>query len=217
MKKIWALVMTFIIALFSFVACDCTNLGNSGLSGGSSGSSSNSGLVDGQTKQYITHFDGYNQCIVFPAVAWDTTLHKGGKVVNDWNTDMRYVSEGTGSIKVSMHEPAQDKTYWYKGRIEANNGFVSSITDINDATGIFLDICNPSDKTIEVTIEIESASTAMVSVAKDCLPGQWTTVSTTIEEANYDIVNWYSITLKNKTDNETFTVYMDNFYLTFAD
>lgn len=200
MKKILTLLMTVLLTLCGFASCkDDTESAKS------------------YSRKYITHFDGYNQCIIFPAVTWDTTLHDGGKVINDWNVDKGFVSEGAGSIKVSVNEKASDDTYWYKGRIEANNGFVSSITDLNGATEISLDVCNPNNVTIEVTIEIESASATMISVTKSCLPRQWTTVSTIIEENDYDIVNWYSITLKNTTNKEPFTVYMDNFHIIFED
>ena len=204
MRKKWTVLLSTIIALSTLSACG----------GNNKNESSNEG-ENKATKQYITNFDGYNQCILFPAVAWDTTLHAGGNVINDWNTDMGYVSEGTGSIKVNAYKPAENGAYWYKGRIEANNGFVSSITDINGAKKISLDICNPGETAIEVTLEIESASQAMVSVSKICEPMQWTTVSTAIEAGDYDIVNWYSITLRNTQTDESFTVFMDNFYLEF--
>ena len=103
---------------------------------------------------------------------------------------------------------------WYKGKIQADN-FVSSITDINGAKKISLDVYNPSDKDIEVTVGVESISEIMFSVSKICPSKQWTTISTEIEQQTYGIVSWYSIKLENKTDNEVFTVYMDNFYLEF--
>ena len=226
MKKVGALVLASMIALCGFAACDSDNSSESSSrpSGSGQGSSSQSSpgqnndvVIEDGNRLYITHFDGYNQCILFPSVAWDKTLHEGGKVINDWNTDTRYVSEGMGSIKVNVYQPAEDESYWYKGRIEANNGFVSSLPNINGIEGISLDICNPSGKDIEVTIEIESASQVMVSVTETCASGQWTTVSTQIPNGNYDIVSWYSITLKNIVDNEPFTVYMDNFYLTIKE
>ena len=225
MKKVGALALATLMMFGGFAACKNDDSSESS-SGQNNSSQSSSGQNDpGQNKTeiedgnklYITHFDGYNQCILFPSVAWDKTLHEGGKVINDWNTDTRYVSEGMGSIRVNVYQPAEDGSYWYKGRIEANNGFVSSLPNINGLESISLDICNPSNKDIEVTIEIESASQVMISVTEMCLSGTWTTVSTQIPEGNYDIVSWYSITLKNVVDNEAFTVYMDNFYLTVSE
>lgn len=204
MKKIVLFFLTIVTSLIVFCGCIPNN-------GNGSNSSSNSGNIGNDSKKYITHFDGYNQCIIFPAATWQTSLYEGGRVINDWIVDPQYVSEGEGSIQVSLMEGYVN---WYKGKIAANN-FVSNITDINGAKRISLDVYNDSDKEIEVTIGVESISEIMFSVSKICPSKQWTTISTEIEQQTYGIVSWYSIKMENKTDNEVFTVYMDNFYLEF--
>ena len=230
MKKILALLMTLFMGLIGFAACSSNDSGNGSNTGNSSnsgntGSSSNSGNtgntgngntgnnnVDLEGRQYITHFDGYTQCIVFPCATFQSSIFEGGRVINDWITDSKYVSEGTGSIKVSLREGWVN---WYKGKIAANNGFVSNITDINGAKKISLDVYNPENKEIDVTIDIESTSNVLVTVSQTCQPKSWTTVSTEIEGKDYATVSWYSITLKNNVDSDVFTVYLDNFYLEF--
>lgn len=204
MKKILLFLLTILMGLMASCSCAPNN-------GDGSGNSSTGGNVENNNRKYITHFDGYNQCIIFPAATFQTSLYEGGRVINDWIVDPQYISEGEGSIQVSLMEGYVN---WYKGKIQADN-FVSSITDINGAKKISLDVYNPSDKDIEVTVGVESISEIMFSVSKICPSKQWTTISTEIEQQTYGIVSWYSIKLENKTDNEVFTVYMDNFYLEF--
>ena len=186
--------------------------------------SSSSNQEPTHTIEYITHFDGYNQCVIFPATRWSTHLYEGGTVVNDWIDGEEYpqfVKEGSGSIKVSMFTPAGnydnpygDGNYWYTGKIESQNIY-SKIVDVNGATRVSLDVYNPEDKEIVVTVEIRSATETMISATAVCAPKQWTTVATDIEGKKYDNVTWYAIKMENKVDKRPFTLYLDNFYLEF--
>lgn len=204
MKKANAIVLALLFGAFGFASCKSSN--NTG----------NNAIND--SKKYITHFDGYSQCLVFPAMKWGYgNLYEGGTVINDWIIDPQYVSEGTGSIKVSMNEAALDGTYWYTGKCEADNWY-SQLKDINGAKKVSLDVYNPENKPLDVSIELRSATAIMLSVTKTCNAGIWTTVDMEIPSGNYDYVLWYAIKLENTNQEDKkqpFTVYMDNFYLEF--
>lgn len=211
MKKIILFFLAILTGVIAFCGC-ATNNGNGSGNGGNIGGSGAS------NRKYITHFDGYTQCIVYPAVKWGYgNLYEGGTVINDWIVDPQYVKEGTGSIKVSMNEKASDGTYWYTGKICSKN-HVSNWQDITGAKKISLDVYNPENKPLDVSIEIRSATQTMLSVKKTCTAGVWTTVNMGIPNGNYDLVAWYAIKLENTNQadkNQPFTVYMDNFYLEF--
>ena len=199
MKKILTLLMALIAGLFGFASCNA--LGN------------NSSGEKEPIKKYISTFDWYKDCLVIPVSAWMGHLVEEGLIETEWNQEKtEYISEGKGSCRVTTREG----TTKYKGHIMTNSELVA-VDDINGAKLLSLDVYNPENKEISVSIDVVCGSKTVISVTKTCAAKQWTTVSTPIEDVSYDKVKFYTLTLENKVDEDTFTLYLDNFYVEFAE
>lgn len=166
-------------------------------------------------KCYITHFDNYHECLVFPTFFhggpnWPYNEYNEGSAETDWNQkDKEYISEGEGSLYFRLLEGT-----FYIANIDANN-YLTQYYDINGAKRISIDIYNPEQIPIHATIDVKSSEETMFSFDVVCMPESWTTLETDIEQRLYDYVDTYSLTLKNETNDNTFELYLDNFYLLF--
>lgn len=166
-------------------------------------------------KKFISHFDCYDDMVIcYLAYAgpgprpYNQTL---GAAQLKLNTDKQYISEGKASMRVQVQMLNHFKTMIY-----ADN-FVEKLTDIDGAKRISIDVFNPSDKQIEFTVDVQTLKGATVLHTQAvCVPGAWTTVSGTFENNVTDSVRLFSMEMRNTTDNETFAVYLDNFFLDFA-
>jgi hypothetical protein len=200
MKKLIASLFAVLLSLSCFSACNI-------------GSSESSSASSEPVKKYISTFDWYKDCLVIPVSSWMGHLVEEGLIETEWNQEeAAYISEGIGSCRVTTREG----TTRYKGYMMTNSEVVP-IDDINGASLISLDVYNPEKIAIDVSIDIVCGSKTVVSIKKSCAPKQWTTVSATIKEGTYDKVKAYVLTLENKVNTDTFTVYLDNFYVEYAE
>ena len=197
MKKTLTLLMAFVLSVFGFAACD---------------SGENSSIAPQEpVKKYISTFDWYKDCLIIPVTSWMGHLVEEGLIETEWNQEkLEYIREGKGSCRVSMREGSTR----YKGYMMANSEVVP-LDDINGATCISLDVYNPESIAIDVSVEIVCGSKTVVTASKTCAAKAWTTVSATIENGTYDKVKSYVLTLENKVNEDTFTLYLDNFYIEF--
>jgi hypothetical protein len=201
MKKLLATVFALLLSVSCLSACDK----------GEDSSSSSTG-DNTMTKQYISTFDWYRDCLVIPVTSWTGHLVEEGLIETEWNQEeTAYISEGVGSCRVTTREA----TTRYKGYIMTNSEVVS-VNDINGATLISLDVYNPGNVAIDVSVDVVCGLKTVVSAKQTCGAKGWTTVSATIEEGTYDKVKSYALTLENKVNDETFTLYLDNFYVEYA-
>jgi hypothetical protein len=193
MKKFFAFIAAAILSLPFMTACG--------------GDGSNAGV-----KKYISTFDWYRDCLIIPVSSWVGPLVEEGLIETEWNQEKtEYISQGKGSCRVTTREGSTR----YRGHMMTNSELVP-IDDINGATLVSLDVYNTENFAIDVSIEIICGAQTVVSVTKTCAPKSWTTVSSTIEqEEEFDWVNSYVLTLENKVNDQTFTLYLDNFYLLF--
>lgn len=198
MKKLVSLTFALLLSLSCFSGCE-------GLFGGSKEKE--------PVKKYISTFDWYKDCLVIPVSSWMGHLVEEGLIETEWNQEKTaYISEGKGSCRVTTREG----TTRYKGYIMTNSEVVP-INDINGAKLISLDVYNTEDVAIDVSLDVVCGSKTVISAKKNCLPKQWTTVSAVVKEGSYDKVKSYVLTLENKVNTDTFTLYLDNFYLEFAE
>lgn len=199
MKKLIATISALLLSLSCFTACD--------------------GIMDffkGEKepiKKYISTFDWYRDCLVIPVSSWTGHLVEEGLIETEWNQEKtEYISEGLGSCRVTTREG----TTKYKGYIMTNSEVVP-VNDINGAKYISLDIYNPEKFAINVSLEVVCGSKTVVSGTESCVSKQWTTLLIPINEGSYDKVKSYVLTLENKVNDSTFTLYLDNFYVKFAE
>lgn len=199
MKKITAVISAVLLSISCFLVCGCKDEEAKG--------------ANEPTKKYISMFDSYRDCLIIPVTSWMGHLVEEGLIETEWNQEKNvYIREGLGSCRVTTREA----TTRYKGHIMANSEIVS-VKDINGAKLISLDVYNPENITIDVSIDVICGSKAAISVTKSCPAKQWTTISAVIEEKSYDKVKSYVLTLENKVSDSTFTLYLDNFYVEFAE
>ncbi len=162
-------------------------------------------------EKYISHFDCYEDMVICSLAyagpndqPYNTTL---GAAKLRLNTDKNFVSEGDASMLVQVQLLNHFKTMIY-----ADN-YVSKTTDASGAESICLDVFNPGDKTIEFTLEVIGVKSGCVlSVTVECEPHKTTTVKGVLESELSESVLMYTLEMKNLTDNETFELYLDNFY-----
>ena len=200
MKKLIAFTSALLLSLSCFSACSLFG-------------DKNENEKKEPVKKYISTFDWYRDCLVIPVSSWTGHLVEEGLIETEWNQEQKeYISEGVGSCRVTTREG----TTRYKGYIMTNSEVVP-IDNINGAHKISLDVYNPGNIAIDVSIDIVCGSKTVLSMSKTCVAKKWTTVSATFENVSYDKVKSYVLTLENKVNDSTFTVYLDNFYVEFAE
>jgi hypothetical protein len=204
-RKIFSFITIFSLSFSLLIGC----------STGSSNNNSGGNQIQQENRAYITHFDNYHECVLFPTFFhgnynWGFNAYNEGSAETDWNiTKKEYISEGSGSLYFRTLEGN-----FYVANIDANN-YLSQYYDINGAKKISLDIYNPSNVPIRATMDVKSAEETMFSFSAVCMPNSWTVLSQDIEQRNYEYVDTYTLTLKNEMDSNTFELYLDNFYLEF--
>lgn len=203
-RKIFSLITVFLISCALLVGCTP-----------SSSNPGNGGQTPQENRAYISNFDNYHQCLLFPTFFhgnynWSTNAYNEGNAETDWNvTKKEYISEGEGSLYFRTLDGN-----FYIANIDANN-YLSQYYNINGAKKLSLDIYNPGTVPIRATMEVKSAEGTMFSFSAVCMPNCWTVLSEEIEQRSYEYVDTYTLTLRNETDNNTFQLYFDNFYLVF--